>query len=83
MPATSNSPTRASSPAATVVGMPWSPAAGMKCGWISPIVVAPQIIMPPARYQNGRVRAAPKRARTASRAAPIRTGSRSSSAVPP
>jgi hypothetical protein len=55
----------------------------MKCGWINPIVVAPQIIIPMARYQNGPVLAAVASARSASRAAPDRTGSTSSASVPP
>jgi hypothetical protein len=83
VPAMSKIPTSASSPAATVGGIPWSCAAGMKCGWMSPNVVAPQIAIPATRYQNGPVRAASRSARTASRAAPARTGSRSSAAVPP
>jgi hypothetical protein len=83
VPATSKIPTSASRPAAVVGGMPWSWAAGMKCGWISPIVVAPQIIIPAARYQNGPVLAAVPSARSASRAAPDRTGSTSSASVPP
>ena len=42
----------ASSPAATVVGMPWSLAAGMKCVPISPLVVMPQIAKLAASSQN-------------------------------
>ena len=42
----------ASSPAATVVGMPWSLAAGMKCVPIRPLVVIPQIAKLAASSQN-------------------------------
>ena len=52
----------ASSPAATVVGMPWSLAAGMKCVPISPFVVIPQIAklagQQPERPARARRRAA-------------------------
>ena len=47
----------ASSPAATVVGMPWSLAAGMKCVPINPFVVMPQIAKLPASSQNAGTRA--------------------------
>ena len=83
VPAMSHSPTTASRLAAMVTGMPWSWAAGMKCGWIRPIVVAPQIIMPAARYQNGLARAASTRPRIAIRPAPTRTGTTTSASVPP
>ena len=66
-----------------MMGSPWSCAAGTKCGWMRPNVVAPQIAIPPARYQNGRVRAASASARSATRAAPMRTTGGSSSGVPP
>ena len=52
VPTMSNRPTSASSPAAVVVGMPWSCAAGMKCVPTSPFVDAPQIAKPPASNQN-------------------------------
>ena len=54
MPTMSKTPTTASSPAAVVTGMPWSCAAGMKCGWTSPLVDMPQMKKPPASSQNGR-----------------------------
>src|SRR4051794_12076470 len=47
----------ASRPAATVVGMPWSLAAGMKCVPISPLVVIPQIAKLAASSQNAGTRA--------------------------
>jgi hypothetical protein len=83
VPAMSKTPTTASSPAAVVTGMPWSCAAGMKCGWTSPLVDSPQMKNPPASSQNGVVRAAWTSPRTAVSAAPVRTGSTSSAAVPP
>ncbi len=83
VPAMSKSPTTASSPAAVVTGMPWSCAAGMKCGCTSPLVDIPQMKNPPASSQNGRVFAPSTSPRTAARAAPVRTGSTSSAAVPP
>jgi hypothetical protein len=45
-------PMVASRPAATVVGMPWSLAAGMKWVPISPLVVIPQIAKLAANNQN-------------------------------
>ena len=83
VPAMSKRPTTASSPAAVVTGMPWSCAAGMKCGCTSPLVDMPQMKKPPASSQNGRVLAPSTSPRTALRAAPVRTGSTSSAAVPP
>jgi hypothetical protein len=83
VPTMSKMPTTASSPAAVVTGRPWSWAAGMKCGCTSPLVDIPQIRKPPASSQNGRVRTPSASPRTAARAAPVRTGSASSSAVPP
>ena len=47
----------ASSPAATVVGMPWSLAAGMKCVPINPFVVIPQIAKLAASSQKAGTRA--------------------------
>src|SRR3954470_992568 len=76
-------PTTASSPAAVVTGIPWSCADGMKCGCTSPLVDAPQIMKLTASTQNTRVRAASASPRSAVRAAPERTGSTSSAAVPP
>ncbi len=69
--------------AAVVTGMPWSCAAGMKCCWTSPVVVAPQTKKPPASSQNVRVRAARNSVPTASRAAPVRIGATTSAGVPP
>jgi hypothetical protein len=83
VPAMSKTPTTASSPAAVVIGMPWSCAAGMKCGCTSPLVDSPQMKNPPASSQNGTVRAPERSPRSAVRAAPVRTGSASSAAVPP
>ena len=68
VPATSKSPTSASRLAATVIGMPWSCAAGMKCVPIRPLVVAPQMAKLPASSQKTRVRDASTRARTATAA---------------
>ncbi len=79
----SKSPTSASSDAAVVVGIPWSCAAGMKWVPTRPLVVAPQIAKPPASSQNGLVRAAPRRASIAVRAAlPVRGGGGTSSSPP-
>jgi hypothetical protein len=47
----------ASSPAATVLGIPWSLAAGMKWVPISPFVVIPQIAKLPASSQKAGMRA--------------------------
>ena len=47
----------ASRPAATVVGMPWSLAPGMKCVPINPFVVIPQIAKLAANSQNAGTRA--------------------------
>jgi len=66
----SNRPTSASRPAAVVVGMPWSWAAGMKWVPIRPFVDAPQIAKPAASNQNARVRAANRSESIAFRAAP-------------
>src|SRR4051794_24682889 len=79
----SKMPTTASSPAAVVTGIPWSCADGMKCGCTRPLVEAPQIMKLTASTQNTRVRAASASPRSAVRAAPERTGSTSSAAVPP
>jgi hypothetical protein len=83
VPATSKIPTTASSPAAVVTGMPWSCAAGMKCGCTRPFVEAPQIMNPAASSQNGRVRTASTSPRSAARAGLPPAGSTSSSTVPP
>jgi hypothetical protein len=83
VPAMSKRPTTASSPAAVVTGIPWSCAAGMKCGCTSPLVDIPQMKKPRASSQNGRLRAASVSPRIAARPAPVRTGSTSSAAVPP
>ena len=63
VPAMSKMPTRASSPAAVVSGMPWSWAAGMKCVPTSPFVEIPQMAKPPASSQKTLVRAASRRPR--------------------
>ena len=69
----------------SVVGMPWSCAAGMKWVPTSPLVVAPQIAKPPASSQNGRVRAAAaQRRRARARAAlPVRRRRRRRPRSPP
>ncbi len=83
VPAMSNSPTSASSPAAVVFGMPWSCAAGMKCVPIRPFVVAPQIAKPPASSQNCEVRDAIRSASIAAVAAlPVRGGGTTSWSPP-
>ncbi len=79
----SKTPTTASSPAAVVTGIPWSWAAGTKCGCTSPFVDIPQMKNPPASSQNGRDRTARPRPRSAACAAPARCGSASSAGVPP
>jgi hypothetical protein len=55
----------------------------MKCGCTSPLVDIPQIRKPPASSQKVRLRDPSTSPRTAARAAPDRTGSTSSAAVPP
>ncbi len=69
MPATLTTPITASSEAATVVGMPWSCAAGVKWVHMIPLVDAPQIAKVPASSQNGPVRRAANSTRSARRAA--------------
>ncbi len=64
----SNTPIMASSPAAFTSGTPKSTQNGMRCGWISPLVLAPQMKKVPARTQNTRVFAAWRNASMAANA---------------
>ena len=73
----------ASSPAATVVGMPWSLAAGMKCVPISPLVVIPQIAKLAASSQNAGTRAPMRSPSNAAAKLPARDTAGSAAAVAP
>ena len=68
MPTMSKMPTRASSPAAVVWGIPWSWAAGMKWVPIRPLVDQPQIQKVPSRIQKTRLDRLSRRVWTARRA---------------
>jgi hypothetical protein len=70
VPTTSKTPTRASRPAAVVVCIPWSCAAGTKWVAMSPLVLAPQMAKPAASNQKAGVCEARRRAATAATAAP-------------
>ena len=73
----------ASRPAATVVGMPWSLAAGMKCVPINPLVVIPQIAKLAANSQNAGARAPSRNPSNAARKLDAGTGVGSAASVAP
>jgi hypothetical protein len=58
----SKMPIMASTLAAPTAGRPKSAQSGMKCVWISPLVLAPQMKKLANRIQNTRVRAASRNA---------------------
>ena len=58
----------ASSPAAFTSGTPKLTQNGIKCGWIRPLVLAPQMKKVPDRTQNTRVLAACRSASMAAKA---------------
>src|ERR1700704_585137 len=55
-------PMAARTPAAPTAGIPKSAQSGMKCTWIKPLVLAPQMKNVANRIQNTRVRAASRSA---------------------
>jgi hypothetical protein len=67
VPAMSKMPTTASSPAAVVLGIPWSCAAGTKCVWMIPFVDHPQTQKVSTRAQNTHRRLARRSTVTATR----------------